>query len=47
MERAIEGISGLRDYLATERQKEIAEQFCRKLLVYALGRSCSFPIIYY
>ncbi len=35
---AIEGIDGLRHYLATDRLDDVLEQFCRKLLGYALGR---------
>ena len=35
----VEGISGLRDYLMTQRREEVVEQFNRKLLGYALGRS--------
>ena len=35
---AIEGIKGLRQYLAGERLDDVLEQFCRKLLGYALGR---------
>lgn len=33
-----EGISGLRKYLLTQRRDEFTQQFCRKLLGYALGR---------
>jgi hypothetical protein len=33
------GIDGLRDYLRRRRQDDFIENFCRKLLVYALGRS--------
>ena len=29
---------GLREHLATERMDDVLEQFCRKLLGYALGR---------
>jgi hypothetical protein len=35
----IEGLEGLRDYLAGERREDFLGQFCRKLLGYALGRS--------
>jgi hypothetical protein len=35
----IEGLEGLRDYLAGERREDVLRQFCRKLLGYALGRS--------
>ena len=34
----IEGLIGLREHLATERLDDVLEQFCRKLLGYALGR---------
>ena len=34
----IEGLIGLREYLATDRMDDVLEQFCRKLLGYALGR---------
>jgi hypothetical protein len=34
----LEGIDGLRDYLAGERRNDVVRQFCRKLLGYALGR---------
>lgn len=34
----IEGIQGLRDYLAKDRRDDLLRQFCRKLLGYALGR---------
>jgi hypothetical protein len=33
-----EGLEGLRKYLLERRQPEFVENFCRKLLVYALGR---------
>jgi hypothetical protein len=33
------GIEGLRNYLLTERRDDFLEQFCRKLLGFALGRS--------
>jgi hypothetical protein len=36
---AIEGIKGLRDYLLTQRRDDVLQQFNRKLLGYALGRS--------
>ncbi|HEV3342451.1 MAG TPA: DUF1592 domain-containing protein [Pirellulales bacterium] len=32
------GIDGLRDYLRQRRQDDFIDNFCRKLLVYALGR---------
>ena len=35
----IDGIEGLRRYLAEDRRRDFLEQFCRKLLGYALGRS--------
>jgi len=35
----IEGLVGLRDYLAGERREDFLRQFSRKLLGYALGRS--------
>lgn len=34
----IEGMSGLRDYLLTQRRDDFVNQFCRKLLGFALGR---------
>ena len=34
----IDGLPGLRDYLANERRDDIVRTFCRKLLGYALGR---------
>ncbi|KAA5541784.1 DUF1592 domain-containing protein [Roseiconus nitratireducens] len=34
-----EGLSGLRDYIRRERQDDFVENFCRKLLTYALSRS--------
>ena len=34
----INGIEGLRDYIATQRSDDFLEQFCRKFLGYALGR---------
>ena len=49
----VEGIAGLRDYLMTQRREEVVEQFNRKLLGYALGRStqlsdqpCSIPFLH-
>ena len=36
--RTVDGINGLRDYLAGDRQDDIVRQFCRKLLGYSLGR---------
>jgi hypothetical protein len=35
----LEGLNGLRDYLLTQRREDVVQQFCRKLLGYALGRS--------
>jgi len=35
----IDGLDGLRNYLSKTRRKDFLEQFCRKLLGYALGRS--------
>ena len=34
----IKGLIGLRDHLATKRLDDVMNQFCRKLLGYALGR---------
>ena len=36
--KVIEGLQGLRDYLAKDRRDDIVRQFCRKLLGYSLGR---------
>jgi hypothetical protein len=36
--KPIEGLQGLREYLATERQDDVLRQFSRKLLGFALGR---------
>ena len=36
---SIDGMTGLRNYLATERQHDFVRQFCRKLLGYALARA--------
>ncbi|MBB75509.1 MAG: hypothetical protein CMJ75_13465 [Planctomycetaceae bacterium] len=36
---AIDGLSGLRTYLATTRKRDFVRQFCRNLLGYALGRA--------
>ena len=36
--KTIEGIDGLRDYLMQDRRENVVQQFCRKLLGYALGR---------
>ncbi|QDV86017.1 DUF1592 domain-containing protein [Planctomycetes bacterium TBK1r] len=33
------GIEGLRDYIRRSRQSDFVDNFCRKLLAYALGRS--------
>lgn len=38
-EAAVEGLTGLRDYLANQRRVDFLRQFSRKLLGYALGRS--------
>lgn len=35
----VEGLAGIRDYLADVRRETFVRQFCRKLLGYALGRS--------
>ncbi|MBT5708416.1 MAG: DUF1592 domain-containing protein [Verrucomicrobia bacterium] len=37
--RSIEGFEGLKNYLSLDRRDAFIEQFCRKLLGYALGRS--------
>lgn len=34
----LEGIEGLREYISVNRREAFVEQFCRKLLGYALGR---------
>ena len=36
--KSIEGIAGLRYYLANDRREAFVRQFCKKLLGYALGR---------
>jgi hypothetical protein len=36
--KEIDGLRGLRDYLAEDRREDVVRQFCRKLLGYALGR---------
>lgn len=36
--KKIEGITGLRDYLARDRRDDVIRHFCRKLLGYSLGR---------
>ena len=36
--KSIDGMDGLREYLATERRDDVVRNFCRKLLGYALGR---------
>jgi len=36
--KQIDGLAGLRDYLAVTRRDTFVHQFCRKLLGYALGR---------
>src|SRR5205823_7548549 len=33
------GLAGLRDYLRDRRQDDFVDNLCKKLLVYALGRS--------
>lgn len=35
----IDGLAGIRDYIAGERRETFVRQFCKKLLGYALGRS--------
>jgi rubrerythrin len=35
----VEGLEELRDYLITERREAVVQQFCRKLVGYALGRA--------
>ena len=35
----LDGLDGLRRYLLTTRRREFTDQFCRKLLGYALGRA--------
>jgi hypothetical protein len=37
--KEVDGLAGLRDYLAGERREDFLRQFSRKLLGYALGRS--------
>lgn len=37
--KPVDGLAGLRDYLAGERREDFLRQFSRKLLGYALGRS--------
>ncbi len=39
--KAIEGLAGLRNYLANDRREAFARQFNIKLLGYALGREVS------
>ncbi len=36
--KMIEGLDGLRSYLSVDRKDDVVEQFCRKLLGFALGR---------
>jgi hypothetical protein len=36
--KTIEGIDGLRNYLANDRRDDVVRQFCKKLLGYSLGR---------
>lgn len=38
-EASVDGLSGLRDYMANQRRADFLRQFSRKLLGYALGRS--------
>lgn len=38
-EVAVDGLTGLRDYMANQRRADFLRQFSRKLLGYALGRS--------
>lgn len=35
----IDGLAGIRDYIANQRRETFVRQFCKKLLGYALGRS--------
>ncbi|RCS43524.1 DUF1592 domain-containing protein [Bremerella cremea] len=35
----IDGMEGIRDYIANQRRETFVKQFCKKLLGYALGRS--------
>ena len=37
--KAIEGLTGLKNYLLTDRRSDFIGQFCRKLLGYSLGRA--------
>lgn len=36
---AVDGLAGLRDYMASQRHADFLRQFSRKMLGYALGRS--------
>ena len=36
---AVDGLAGLRDYMASQRRADFLRQFSRKLLGYAVGRS--------
>ena len=36
---AVDGLAGLRDYMASQRRADFLRQFSRKMLGYALGRS--------
>jgi hypothetical protein len=36
--KTVEGLDGLRNYLAIDRRDDFVQQFCRKLLGFALGR---------
>ncbi len=40
--KAIEGLDGLRNYLAVDRHDDVLRHFCQKLLGYALGREVQF-----
>lgn len=47
-EASVDGLSGLRDYMANQRRTDFLRQFSRKLLGYALGRSvqlCDQPLV--
>jgi hypothetical protein len=39
----IDGLAGLREYLAVTRRDTFVHQFCRKMLGYALGRGLQLP----
>jgi mono/diheme cytochrome c family protein len=36
---AVSGLTGLRDYIRTEREDDFLDNLCRKMLAYALGRT--------